>query len=256
MNMINNDVHNIVERIVEAHGGVDRWKELEAIEATISVRGFLFKAKRRPILNRVRVRASAHEPKFIFYDFPRSGQNSEFIGDEEVRIMAADNRIVTSRRQPRSAIRGLRRQLYWDALDFAYFGGYATWNYLVSPFLFLKEGFHFDKLEPLPQVSELPLRLQVSFPNSLPTHCKKQIFYFDHDYLLRRLDYTAEVVSRWAHTAHICENYQDFDGLKIPTKRRVLPLLFGSKPLSGPIIVAIDIHDLSPLNNDQKNKSN
>jgi hypothetical protein len=245
MNMIDNDIHKIIEQVIEAHGGVDRWKNLEAIEALLSARGFLFKAKHRPVLNRIRVRAPAHEPKFIFYDCPQTGQNSELLGDEEVRIIGADNQVVTSRRQPRVAIRSLRRQIYWDALDFAYFGGYATWNYLVTPFLFLKDGFHIEKLEPLPQMPEFPLRLQVGFPEGLPTHCKKQIFYFDRDYLLRRLDYTAEVVNRWAHAAHICENYQDFNGFKIPTKRRVLPLPFGNKPLSGPVIVAIDIHDFS-----------
>jgi hypothetical protein len=245
--MINNNVHKIVEQVIEAHGGVGRWNELKAVEANISVSGFLFKAKRRPIINRVRVRASVRTPEFTFYDIPRAGQNSVFLGDEEVRIVNEDNQVVASRRQPRAAIRSLRRQLYWDALDFAYFGGYATWNYLVTPFLFLKDGFNLEMLEPLSQIPEFPLRLQVIFPDSLPTHCKKQIFYFDQDYLLRRLDYTAEVVSRWAHAAHICENYQDFDGIKIPTKRRVLPLPFGKKPLSGPVIVAIDIHEFSPM---------
>ena len=77
---------------------------------------------------------------------------------------------------------------------------------------------------------------------------EKQIFYFDRNCLLRRLDYTAEVVSRWAHAAHICENYQDFDGFKIPTTRRVLPLLIGNKPLSRPVIVAIDIHEFQRCN--------
>ena len=38
---------------------------------------------------------------------------------------------------PRAAFRSLRRQLYWDDLDFIYFGGYATWNCLLTPFLFL-----------------------------------------------------------------------------------------------------------------------
>jgi hypothetical protein len=245
--MMNTDMPKIIEQVIEAHGGVDRWKALEAVEATISVRGFLFKAKRRPILNRIRVRASARVPEFTFYDVPQTGQNSVFLGDEEVRIVGVDNQVVESRSQPRDAIRSLRRQLYWDALDFAYFGGYATWNYLVTPFLFLKDGFHFDKLEPLPQMPEFPLRLQVSFPDSLPTHCTKQTFYFDRDYLLRRLDYTAEVVSRLAHAAHICDNYQDFDGIKIPTRRRVLPLFFSSKPLSGLVIVAIDVHEFSPI---------
>ncbi len=65
--MASSDVRKIVEKIIEAHGGASRWHKLEAVEAVISVRGFLFKAKRRPILNRVRIRASTREPKFTFY---------------------------------------------------------------------------------------------------------------------------------------------------------------------------------------------
>jgi len=245
--MSGTDVRKIVEKIIEAHGSASRWHKLESVEAIISVRGFLFKAKRRPILNLVRIRASTREPKFTFYDYPRAGRNSEFIGNDEVRITDADHQVLVSRPQPRAAIRQIRRLLYWDALDFAYFGGYATWNYLVTPFLFMRDDLHFESIETLSAESEYPLQLKVSFPRDFPTHCKTQIFYFDRNYLLRRLDYTAEVVSRWAHAAHICENYQDFDGIKIPTKRRVLPLLIGKKPLAGPVIVAIDIHELRLL---------
>jgi hypothetical protein len=142
--MAGSDVQKIVKKVIEAHGGGSRWRELEAIEAIISVRGFLFKAKRRPVLNRVRVRASTREPRFTFYDYPRTGQNSVFIGNEEVRITDSDNQVLTSRLQPRSAIRRIRRQLYWDALDLTYFGGYATWNYLVTPFLLLRNDFYFE----------------------------------------------------------------------------------------------------------------
>jgi hypothetical protein len=238
------DVRQIIDKVIQAHGGASRWCRLEAVEAVISVRGFLFQAKRRPILNRVRVRASTREPRFTFYDYPRSGRNSEFIGNEEVRITDAGHQVLVSRLQPRTAIRRLRRQLYWDALDFTYFGGYATWNYLVTPFIFMRDDFRFEKLGTPSADSEFPVRLRVRFPQDLPTHCQTQVFYFDGNYLLRRLDYTAEVVSRWARAAHICENYQDFDGIKFPTQRRVLPLFIGNKPLAKPVIIAIDIHEL------------
>jgi len=238
------DVREILAKIFEAHGGASRWLDLEAMEAIISVNGFLFKAKRRPTLNRIRVTASTREPRFIFHDYPQSGWNSEFLGAGEVRITDAENQVLASRRQPREAFHGLRRQLYWDALDFTYFGGYATWNYLVTPFIFLSDAFLFEVLATNPAGAEYPLRLKVNYPPDLPTHCNTQIFYFDRDHLLRRLDYTAEVVSRWAHAAHICENYQDIDGIKIPARRRVLPLLAGSKPMPGPVIVAIDIHEI------------
>jgi hypothetical protein len=246
MAMVNNNVQDILEKVIEAHGGARRWQELAAVDAIISVRGFLFTAKRRPILNRVRVRASTREPRFIFYDFPRAGQTGELNGDKEVRISGPDNRIVSSRMQPRAAIRSLRRQFYWDDLDFIYFGGYATWNYLVTPFLFLRDGFDITALEPSSGI-DYPFRLQVSYPDDLPTHCKKQILSFDRNYLLRRLDYTAEVVGRWAHAAHLCEKYQDFEGIKIPTTRRVRPLFIGSRPLPGPTIVALDIHEFRQL---------
>jgi hypothetical protein len=241
------DGHEIVKKVIEAHGGEVRWQKLEAIEADISVRGFLFTVKRRPILERVRIRASTREPKFVLYDYPRAGRNSEFIGDREVRITSGDDQVLVSRQQPRAAFRQFRRKLYWDALDFTYFGGYATWNYLVTPFLFLRDGIRFERLEPLRSDSEHFTRLQVSFPADIPTHCQQQVFYFDRNFLLHRLDYTAEVVSRWAHAAHICDSYQEFEGLQVPTRRRVFPIITGNKPLAGPILVAIDIHDFQPI---------
>ena len=152
--------------------------------------------------------------------------------------------VLARRRQPRAAFRRLGRQFYWDALDFTYFGGYATWNYLVTPFIFLHDTFLFEALATKPADGAYALRLKVNFPPDLPTHCSTQIFCFDRDYLLRRLDYTAEVVGRWARAAHICDKYQDIDGIKFPTRRRVLPLFIGRKPMFGPVIVAIDIHDI------------
>ena len=242
--MTTTDVRQIVAKIIEAHGGASRWQKLEAIEAVVSVKGFLFKAKRRPTLDRIRIRASTREPRFIFNDYPQIGRNSEFLGPEGVRITDADGQVLASRRQPRDAFSGIRRHLFWDALDFTYFGGYATWNYLVTPFIFLSDIFLFENLAPHPAEGQCPLRLKVIFPQDLPTHCRTQIFYFDRDYLLRRLDYTAEVVSRWARAAHTCENYRNIDGIKFPTRRSVLPLPLGARPIPGPTIVAIDIHEV------------
>ncbi len=94
------DPQDIVKEVVEAHGGAERWNGLQALDAEISVSGFLFTAKRRPVMNHVRVRASAREPHFIFFDFPGPGQKSQLIGKEEVRITISGN-IATSRSDPR-----------------------------------------------------------------------------------------------------------------------------------------------------------
>ena len=72
------------------------------------------------------------------------------------------------------------------------------------------------------------------------------MFYFDGNWHLERPDYVAEVVGGWAHAAHLFENYQNFSGLKAPTRRRVRPILFGAHPLPGPILVALDIYNILP----------
>jgi hypothetical protein len=91
------------------------------------------------------------------------------------------------------------------------------------------------------------VRLQATFPEDIPTHSRRQTFYFDDQRLLLRLDYTAEVVGRWAHAAHLCEDYRMFDKLKVPTQRRVLPLFFGMGPLPGPMLVGLTVHDIRPV---------
>ena len=234
----------LVRDVIEAHGGRDLWNSLEALEADISAWGLLFTMKRQPAMNRVRVRAMTRKPRFTFLDFPRPGQTGEFIGDEEVRIVDSSGKVIAGRAHPRSAFRGLRRQFYWDTLDFIYFAGYATWNYLLTPFLFLRDGFIFEELVPLPGMPSSWSGLRVIFPNDVPTHSRKQDFYFSEDCCLRRLDYTAEVVGSWAHAAHLCTDYRDFSGLKTATSRRVRPLVAGSNPLPAPTLVALEIHDI------------
>jgi len=91
------------------------------------------------------------------------------------------------------------------------------------------------------------LRLKVTMPDDLPVHSREQVFYFDDNWQLKRLDYVAEVVGGWAHAAHTCNNYRDFNGFRSPTHRRVRPILFGDKVLPGPILIALDIHNILPV---------
>ncbi len=241
------DAQRVVANVIDAHGGTDYWESLAGLEAEISARGLLFTVKRRTPLDHVRIHADTKKPNFTFFDFPEPGQTGEFVGGDEVRILASDGSILASRQNPRAEFRRLRRQLYWDDLDFIYFAAYATWNYLTAPFLFLHDGFEFEILQLQSGLPESWLRLRVVFPDDVPTHSKEQIFYFDDEYRVTRLDYTAEVVGGWAFAAHRCEEYRDFDGYAAPTHRRVRPILFGSNPMPGPTLVALDIHDLRPI---------
>ncbi len=237
----------IVQEAIEAQGGMDYWNSLGALDVEITARGFLFTAKGRPILDRVRMRAYTSEPRFAFFDFPKPGQTAELMGNNEVRILDSEGKIVAQRMNPRAAFSGVRRLFFWDDLDFIYFGGYATWNYLTTPFMLARKGFQIEALGPLQGELGKYTRLRATFPDDVPTHSRQQIFYFDERRLLRRLDYTAEVVGGWAHAAHLCDEYRTFDRLIAPTRRKVLPLFFGRGPLPGPTLVELDVHVIRPV---------
>ena len=240
-------VPDILRKAVDAHGGEQRWRSLEAVEAILSVRGLLFTMKRVPVMKRVRVRALTQEPRFIFFDFPIPGHNGEYIGDKEVILTDRGGSVIERRAQPRRYFSELRRTFHWDALDFIYFGGYATWNYLMTPFLLLRDDFTFEEMGPFQDPSGPLTRLGVTFPEDIPTHCRRQTFYFDSNGFLRRLDYTAEVIGNWAHAAHLCDQYKEFDLLRFPTRRRVRPIFIGNRPPPWPTLVGIDVHEVHPI---------
>jgi hypothetical protein len=93
-------MQSIIKEILDAHGGADYWRSLEAIEAEISAWGFLFKAKRVPVLNRVWVRALTREPRFTFFDSPQPGQTIELFGDKEVCILDSNGKAEERRFNP------------------------------------------------------------------------------------------------------------------------------------------------------------
>lgn len=245
------DIQSVIDAVIAAHGGAEFWQGLGGLDVQLSAWGFLFAAKGRPVLRHARMWASATEPRFVFYDYPHAGWRGEWIGDEEVRILDPAGIVMARRTRPRDAFRGLRRQFRWDALDFLYFGGYATWNYLVTPFIFLRPGFSFELLPPLDSSRGRITRLAATFPPDIPTHSRTQVFHFDERHLLARLDYTAEVVGGWARAAHVCGDYREFGAaggmLRAPTRRRVWPMPFGDRPLGVPNLVALDIDDIKPL---------
>lgn len=83
----------------------------------------------------------------------------------------------------------------WDDLHLLYFSGYAMWNYVSAPFYFAS-----PEIAPVEIDNDLedPIAakwrvLEVTYPDDVHTHCKAQKYYSDAKFVLRRLDYTADV---------------------------------------------------------------
>lgn len=231
-----------LDRILQAHGGLDYWRTLSSIDLEMSARGFLFTAKHVPVQRRVHVSISTREPEVVLYDYPAPGQRGVLRGADGVEILDSSGAVLQHRADPRAAFSEPRRTLHWDALDFAYFCGYAMWNYVTLPFLLLNPGFTIESST----VGGGQTRLRVGFPPDVPTHSPTQHLTFDESGRLTRHDYTAEVVGSWARATHLCRDYRQFGGLWLPTRRRVYPRGPLGRPLPFPTLVAIDLHDARP----------
>lgn len=235
----------VLRTILDAHGGLDYWRSLSALDIEYSAWGFLFKAKRISPLSHARLTVRTQTPDVVLHDYPVAGQRAVLHGADLVEIRDSAGSVLQTRTNPREAFGNWSRLFRWDAMDFAYFSNYAMWNYLTLPFLLLHREVTVEASSHRAPVDET--RLTVGFPGALPTHSPIQELYFDRSGHLLRHDYTAEVVGSWARAVHLCDHYRQFGGLWLPTTRRVYPKGPFNRALPFPTLVAIDIHSVHPI---------
>jgi hypothetical protein len=239
---------DLVEQAIEAHGGLERYRSAGAVTATIRSGGLAFAMRfKRKALAHFEGRIATEGPRTVLSPYPGPGRRGIFERDR-VWIESESGEVLAERQAPRAAFRGVRRNPWWDHLDLLHFAGYALWNYLSTPFMFKRDGFELEEREPWTQDGERWRRLHVTFPDDIPTHSREQDFYFDERGLLRRLDYTAEVFGNWAKAAHVCWDHKSFDGLVVPTCRRVTPRRRNDEARRRPVLVwiAVDGLQISP----------
>jgi hypothetical protein len=237
-------VSNLLDQAIEAAGGLERWNSASEIFVDLDSGGRAFEMRwRRGALRNVTGTVTTAEPSTLYAPYPTAGQRGIFEPDR-VRIETESGELVAERTDPRAAFSGragLRRNIWWDRLDLLYFAGYALWNYMAFPFMLTRPGFEVSEGEPLESDGQTWRRLEVRFPPGFPAHCPEQAYYLDSDGLLRRNDYTAEPFGNWARAIHLTDDHRDFDGLVVPTRRRVHPRLPNGKPLRAVTIVWIDV---------------
>jgi len=233
----------LLDEVLAAHGGLERWRAVTAFTVHGRFGGLLRTRFPGNRMTNVTVRLQMANQHAVFHGFPRDDQQAVF-DQGDVRIQTRGGELIATRRDARTAFAGLRavrRNVRWDALDAAYFAGYAWWNYLSVPLLLTRRGVMTTEGDTWTEAGERWRRLEVSFPLHIHTHSPQQTFYVDAAGLIRRHDYIAEPVGMWARAAHYCEQHRQIDGLVIPTRRRVRPRRRGGRSVPAPTLVALDI---------------
>ncbi|HKA88652.1 MAG TPA: hypothetical protein VKE22_13370 [Haliangiales bacterium] len=206
----------LVERGVRRHGGWEAWRSLRRVSfRPIGLGGFLPWAKGHPRTFPLppEVETFPHERRTVFRRYPDDAHEGVFDAGD-VRLVGAT---TVESRDHRSTFRGLAKLRRWRPIDGLYFFGYALWHYHALPFVLADARF----------VRLRRNAVTVDFPPDVPTHSTRQTFHFDGEGLLRRHDYTAEVVGAWARGAHLWDDFVAVDGFAFATRRRVQPRVLG-----------------------------
>lgn len=75
-------------------------------------------------------------------------------------------------------------------------------------------------------------------------HTRQQTYYFDEAGLLRRLDYAVDILGGGPAVNYPSE-YREFDGIMVPTRRRVYVRNPDGSPVRDPISIAIEITNVT-----------
>lgn len=236
-------MNNLAQLTIDAHGGLQRWHQFDHVSAHLRNGGVLWTLKHQQgVLDDVNVRVALRREWASHSPFLKPNLRTSF-EPQRVAIESTDGHVVEERVHPRASFAGHGVDTPWDRLQLAYFAGYAMWTYLTTPFFFAMDGVATEELEPWHENGETWRRLEVTVPQSIATHSTVQTFYFSTDGLLKRHDYDADVLGG-TPAAHYVHEYQEFSGILVPTRRRVLGRRPDGTPAPDPLIVTIDLSEV------------
>ena len=235
-------MNDLLQLAVDAHGGLKRWNEISTITVAASLTGAIWFVKSQgDYLKDVVMTVDTMKERLIT-DFP--SQDKRFIFEPQHLVMARrDGTILQERENPEEIFVGQLRETPWDDLQVAYFQGEALWTYLNTPFLYTKSGFVTEEITSIQVDGEQWRRLKITFPDYIKSHTREQISCFGPDGLLRRHDYTVDILGG-ATGLNYASDYRDVDGIIIPTKRRIYAYEGDYQLVPEPLLVKIDMGEI------------
>ena len=140
---------SLLEEAIAAHGGLERWREIDSIDISLRVGGIAMPTKGQPTITRnFSATADTHRPHVELHGI------GTFDGH-----------------QPRPP--GMARRMRWNVADAVHFTGYALWGYLTAPFLFAEQDVRVTELPRRRLRVELPARSPPTAPFRLSTSASR-----------------------------------------------------------------------------------
>ena len=235
---------NLLGLALRSHGGLERWAQFSRFTASASITGDIWRMTGvAGLRDDVVLEGEIRDQRMIITPYPKSGQYSTW---EPLRqtIETARGVVLHERLHPAASFIGQVRQTPWDDFHAAYFASEANWNYFVAPFIFARGDFLAEEIGPWREHGEEWRRLLVTYPEGIVAHCRQQTYYFDDGGLLRRLDYSVDILGG-GPAVHYPSEYREFDGIMVPTRRMVYVRNPDGSPQLDSVSIAIEVGDVS-----------
>ncbi len=231
-------MNTLIEQILEAHGGLARWKSHDRLSAHLSQGGILWPLKGHGgMLDEVDVTIDLKRQWTSHAPFGAADRRTA-VTPRRAAIETADGTVVDALDDPRASFAGFGLETPWSDLQLAYFVGYAMWNYLTLPFAFAEPGFAFEELPAWEENGERWHRLRVTFPDTIATHSRVQTFYVGADFRLRRHDYDVDI-NGGTPAVHYFSDYATVDGVNLATRHLIYVRNPDGRHATDPLVVSI-----------------
>jgi hypothetical protein len=236
-------MNDLLKLALEAHGGLERWNQVKSIKIQASITGAIWYVKSKPdCLKNIVMTADVHTERVIT-EFP--GQDKRSIFEPNRIVMEKiDGTLIETRDDPEKSFEGQQRETPWDDIHVAFFSSEALWTYLTAPFLYTYQGFKTEEIASIRVKNETWRRLKITFPDYVKSHTREQISCFGPDGLLRRHDYTVDILGGGTGLNY-ASDYRDVDGIVVPTKRRIYAWEGDYQLVKEPLLVAIDMGEIT-----------
>jgi hypothetical protein len=118
----------LLNLVLQAQGGIERWRSFDTVRATFSSSGGLLPLKGLDITPQpTEGVATIHEETLRIDGYRRPDWRMRFT-PERVVIESKNAEIVEERTNPRASFVGHTLTTAWDIMQVAYFNGYARWT--------------------------------------------------------------------------------------------------------------------------------
>ncbi|SCK32045.1 hypothetical protein VAR608DRAFT_2774 [Variovorax sp. HW608] len=235
-------MNDLLQQVLKAHGGLDRWNQFSSVTAQLSTGGGLWALK--GLIQDAAPRQMTVSTQEEFASVTPFGQPDwrTSFRPGRVAIETLDGTVVRERDNPRASLDGHTMNTAWDPLHRAYFNGYAMWTYLTTPFFVAMPGFEVSEIDPIEEGGEQWRGLRARFPDHIASHSREQDFYFGEDFLLRRHDYHVDIAGSFPAAQYV-DRIVEAQGIRLPTRRRAYVRGPDGKPVRDLLMVAIDLQD-------------